>query len=79
MERKTSKVTLLDSSNGVTHDFEVSHAERILKYPGSEWKLPEDSPYQYTRENGINFRSNKGEIKKTGTHKRNPKSDKTSK
>lgn len=42
-------------------DFEISHAERILRMPNNGgWRLPEDSNYQLD-EHGINIRRNKEE------------------
>lgn len=46
MNAKTTTVTLV--ANGVTRDFELSHAERLLKMPrNGGWKLPEGSKFEF--------------------------------
>ena len=44
---KTTTVCLKRQHDGEVHEFEVSHAERILKMRESGWALPEDSEYEY--------------------------------
>lgn len=60
MERKgANKVELYDSTNKRTEIFEINHAERILRAPNNGgWVLPEDSPYQFNRINGLTIRAN---------------------
>lgn len=59
MNAKTTTVTLV--ANGVTRDFELSHAERILKMPrNGGWKLPKDSKFEFVN-NGLQCRGNKKE------------------
>jgi len=43
---KTTIVKLARLYDGETTDFEVSHAERILKMKDSGWELPKDSEYE---------------------------------
>jgi hypothetical protein len=63
MERKADKVTM--TANGITQEFEVSHAERILRMPrNGGWKL-QDTNYQFIN-NGI-IRTNKRGNKKPFT------------
>ena len=45
MSAKQTFVTL--SADGVTREFEFSHAERILKMPNSGWRLPDDSQFEF--------------------------------
>ncbi len=46
MNAKTTKVTLV--ANGVTREFEYSHAERLLQMPNNGgWHLPENSKFEF--------------------------------
>ena len=57
MNAKTTTVTLV--ANGVTRDFELSHAERLLRMPrNGGWELPENSKYEFV-DNGLRRRANK--------------------
>ena len=49
MAAKTTRITLV-STSGSAQDFEVTHAERLLKLRNSAWTLPENSEYRF--ENG---------------------------
>ena len=61
MHAKTTAVTLV--ANGVTEEFEFSHAERILRMPrNGGWHLPDDSKYEFVN-NGLQRR---GDKEKTG-------------
>lgn len=51
-------VTLEVIANGVTQDFEFSHAERILNMPRSGWKLPDNSTYEF-KDNALHVRGDK--------------------
>lgn len=45
MNAKTTTVTLV--ANGVTREFEFSHAERLLRMPrNGGWHLPEKSKFE---------------------------------
>ena len=54
-----AKVTMvaLATREGVTQEFEIDHAERILAIPRSWWHLPEDSEFELTKDGTINRRS----------------------
>lgn len=56
MNAKTTAVTLV--ANGVTREFEYSHAERLLRMPRSGWELPEKSKFEFV-ENGLRRRQDK--------------------
>lgn len=57
MNAKTTAVTLV--ANGVTEEFEFSHAERILRMPrNGGWHLPDDSKYEFVN-NGLQRRGDK--------------------
>jgi len=59
MNAKTTNVTLV--ANGVTEEFEFSHAERILRMPrNGGWKLPKDSKFEFVN-NGLRCRTDKKE------------------
>lgn len=46
MNAKTTTVTLV--ANGVTREFEYSHAERLLRMPNNGgWHLPEKSKFEF--------------------------------
>lgn len=46
-------------ANGVTEDFEFSHAERILNWPqNGGWKLPANSNFEF-KNNALYVRGNK--------------------
>lgn len=46
MAAKTTTVTLV--ANDVTRDFELSHAERLLRMPNNGgWHLPENSNFEF--------------------------------
>lgn len=67
--RKPGSMVVLETADGTRQEFEINHAERILRHPDSGWDLPEDSPYQFDYYDGITKRTNKGnstEAPKTG-------------
>lgn len=46
MNAKTTTVTLV--ANGVTREFEISHAERLLNMPDNGgWHLPDNSKFEF--------------------------------
>ena len=46
MNAKSTTVTLV--ANGVTREFEFSHAERLLRMPNNGgWTLPEKSKFEF--------------------------------
>lgn len=57
MYAKTTTVTLV--ANGVTRDFELSHAERLLCMPNNGgWHLPDNSKFEFVN-NGLRRIGNK--------------------
>lgn len=57
MNAKTTTVTLV--ANGVTREFEYSHAERVLSMPrNGGWCLPKDSKFEFVN-NGLRRRADK--------------------
>lgn len=59
MNAKTTIVTLI--ANDVTRDFEMSHAERLLRMPNNGgWHLPKDSKFEFVN-NGLQRRQDKKE------------------
>ena len=59
MNAKTTTVTLV--ANGVTQEFELSHAERILRMRNNGgWTLPKQSNFEFT-DNGLQRRRDKKE------------------
>lgn len=44
---KVTMVTLATVNEGAKREFEIDHAERILRMRRSGWQLPEDSEYEY--------------------------------
>ena len=55
---KVTKVTLATVSEGAKREFDIDHAERILRMPRSGWVLPKDSEYEY-KDGTINRRNQK--------------------
>lgn len=54
MNAKTTTVTLV--ANGVTREFEFSHAERLLRMPNNGgWELTENSKFEFV-DNGLRRR-----------------------
>ena len=61
IERKPGSYVLLETASGTQQEFEINHAERILRAPDNGgWKLPDNSPYQFDYYNGITKRTNQG-------------------
>lgn len=57
MNAKTTTVTLV--ANGVTREFEISHAERLLRMPrNGGWHLPDGSKFEFVN-NGLRRRQDK--------------------
>ena len=54
---KVTKVTLATVSEGATREFDIDHAERILKMRKSGWQLPKDSDFELTSDGTISRRS----------------------
>lgn len=59
LARKPGSMVVLETANGTRQEFEINHAERILRHPDNGgWKLPDDSPYQFDYYDGITKRTN---------------------
>lgn len=60
MGAKTTKVLLVVPAENMQHEFEITHAERLLRMGNNGgWQLPEDSQFEFTVENGIRRKPNK--------------------
>lgn len=54
MRAKETRVTLEARGSGARRDFELAHAERILRLPrGGGWMLPGDSGFTFDTRHGI--------------------------
>ena len=43
-----------------TREFDVSHAERLLRMQkNGGWQLPENSKFEFSKENGLRYKRNK--------------------
>ena len=57
---KTTKVLLECTTLNTTREFDVTHAERLLKMQNNGgWQLPENSKFEFDKENGIRYKGNK--------------------
>jgi len=45
---KVTRVALATVAEGARQEFDIDHAERILKIPNSGWQLPKDSDFEFT-------------------------------
>ena len=60
-EKKLGDVELTVHDKTKTKTFGFSHAERILKMDNNGgWKLPEKSPYKFTKKNGLKSKQSSG-------------------
>lgn len=65
IERKPGSYVTLETASGTQREFEINHAERILRAPeNGGWRLPDNSPYQFDYYNGITKRTNQGTSEK---------------
>ena len=65
IERKPGSYVTLETASGTQREFEINHAERILRSPeNGGWRLPDNSPYQFDYYNGITKRTNQGTSEK---------------
>ncbi len=54
---KATKVVLECEKLGLTKEFDVDHAERLLLMRNNGgWQLPSDSNFEFDKENGIRYR-----------------------
>ena len=60
MKGKKTTVLLENTAANTTEEFEINHAERLLRMPNNGgWQLPEDSPYYFDLKNGIGYKQTK--------------------
>lgn len=60
MAAKVTKVKLVCPPHGLTDEFEIKHAERLLRMPNNGgWQLPEKTPFEFSKENGIRYKTHK--------------------
>lgn len=65
IERKPGSRVILETAKGKRQEFDINHAERILRMPDNGgWRLPKDSPYQFEYYDGITKRTNQGDSAK---------------
>lgn len=61
MAKKTKRtlVQLVAVPSGLTKDFDISHAERLLEMGNINggWQLPATSKYSYDEENGLRLKT----------------------
>tara|TARA_R110000782_G_scaffold231561_1_gene317863 strand:+ start:63 stop:287 length:225 start_codon:yes stop_codon:yes gene_type:complete len=74
MTKKSDTVEL--EANGKKREFELSHAEKIMRMPNNGgWHLPDGSAYNLDATNAINRRASKREPKKPEQESNDRKSD----
>lgn len=60
--RKPGSSVVLETADGKTQEFDINHAERILRMPNNGgWRLPDNSPYQFDYYDGITKRTSQGD------------------
>ncbi len=60
MAAKVTKVLLVCPPLDITEEFEISHAERLLRMPNNGgWQLSEKTPFEFSKENGIRYKTHK--------------------
>lgn len=65
MDKQRKNMVVLQCGDNL-QEFEVNHAERILRMPNNGgWKLPEDSSLKLDKANGLISKRNKGTVKGT--------------
>lgn len=59
MAGKSTMVVLENTASNTTQEFDIDHAERILRMPNNGgWQLPENSVNTFDETNGIGFKQN---------------------
>lgn len=61
-KRKEQAVTLVVPKYGLSQEFGIQHAERLLDMGSAlngGWELPADSNYKYDEENGLRVKTDK--------------------
>ena len=62
IERKPGSYVTLVTADGAQQEFEINHAERILRAPNNGgWKLPDNSQYKFDYYDGITKRTSQGD------------------
>ena len=57
---KITMVTLCCPAHNITQDFEISHAERLLRLSNNGgWQLPEKTSFEFDKENGLRYKKYK--------------------
>ena len=60
MKAKGQLVELENKKLNTTEEFEINHAERLLRMPNNGgWQLPEKTPFEFSKENGIRYKTHK--------------------
>jgi hypothetical protein len=60
MAAKIQKVALFNDTLNITEEYEITHAERLLRMPNNGgWRLPDNSDYKFDKDNGIGYKRNK--------------------
>jgi hypothetical protein len=60
MAAKTTLVQLVCPTHELSQEFEIKHAERLLRMKNNGgWQLPKNSDFKFTNDNGIEYRGNK--------------------
>lgn len=59
-QSKTTTVLLKCETLKTTREFEIAHAERLLRMQkNGGWQLPENSKFEFSKENGLRYKRNK--------------------
>lgn len=68
---KVTKVILRVKGSTQTKEFDLDHAERILRLRNNgNWEIPENSQFEF-KDNAINIKPDKGETKEATKRRRN--------
>jgi hypothetical protein len=73
---KVQLVGLFNPGLKLTEDYEINHAERILRMPNNGgWQLPKNSKFKFDFNNGIGYRDNQESNIGTGETANDSESD----
>lgn len=68
--KKANTIELFCTADNHKEEFEVNHAERILRMPDNGgWVLPEDSQYKFDNDNGITIKRGSNDTQRTEEQK----------
>ncbi len=60
MGAKRTTVVLECPPLNTTEEYEINHAERLLRMPNNGgWRLPEKTPFEFSNEYGIRYKTHK--------------------